>query len=122
MGHPVYIKTFFWRNLNTKMKSSKLFVIFFHEHVHFYAILPKGHLHHIIWDFFMSFHIFVRGVYVRHGSTWNFAGPHIYLQPAKVKSAFWGFAKIFGLESKVLRMKTECLSKFFISSVFTSDN
>ena len=28
----------------------------------------------------------------------TFAGPQIYLQPAKIKSAFWGFVEIFGLE------------------------
>ena len=34
----------------------------------------------------------------------------------------WGFVEIFGLQLKVLHMKTKCVSKFFISSVFTSDN
>ena len=33
-----------------------------------------------------------------------------------------GFFEIFSLELKVWQIKTDCVSKFFISSVFTSDN
>ena len=33
-----------------------------------------------------------------------------------------GVVEIVGLELKILKMKTECVLKFFISSVFTSDN
>ena len=35
--------------------------------------------------------------YVWHGCKWNFAGPQIYLQPAKIKSSFCGFVELFGL-------------------------
>ena len=42
--------------------------------------------------------------------------------PLKSKSVFWGFVEIFGLELKVLHMKTHFVSKFFTSSVFLSDN
>ena len=44
------------------------------------------------------------------------------MQPAIMKSLFWGFIKSFGLESKVLRMKNKLMLKFFNSSVITSDN
>ena len=61
--------------------------------------------------------------YVWHGCKWSFAGPQIYLQPAKIKSQHFGVSlKFFDLELKVLHMKTKCVSTFFISSVFTSDN
>ena len=41
----------------------------------------------------------------------------------KIKSQHLGILlKIFGLELKVLQMKTTYVSKFFISSMFTSDN
>ena len=54
----------------------------------------------------------------------DFAGPQIYIQPAKTDSwsVFLGFVEIFGLKLKELRMKTKCVSKFFASSEFTSDN
>ena len=57
--------------------------------------------------------------YVWRGCKWNFAGPQIYLQPAELKKQHLGFVEIFGLYLKVLHMKTKCMSKFFISSVFT---
>ena len=41
--------------------------------------------------------------------------------PLKSKSSFWVFVEIFGLLLKVLHMKTNCVSKFFTSSVFLSD-
>ena len=38
------------------------------------------------------------------------------------KSARLGYVKNFGWEWKVLLMKTKCVSKLFISRVFTSDS
>ena len=40
----------------------------------------------------------------------------------KSKVSILGFRKTFGWEWKVLLVKTECGSKFFISGVFTSDS
>ena len=63
--------------------------------------------------------------YVWHGCKWNFAGQiylQIYLQPAKIKSQHFGDLLKFWFVVKVFHMKTKCVSKFFISSVFTSDN
>ena len=42
--------------------------------------------------------------------------------PDKTKSQHLGLVEIFSSESKVWRMKTKYVSKFYISSVFTSDN
>ena len=48
---------------------------------------------------------------------------HKYIcSPLKSKISILGFVEIFGLQLKVLHMKTKCVSKFFISSVFTLDN
>ena len=33
--------------------------------------------------------------YVWHGYKWNFAGPQIYLQPAKIKSQYFGVSLKF---------------------------
>ena len=33
--------------------------------------------------------------YVWHGCKWNFAGPQIYLQPAKIKSQYFGVSLKF---------------------------
>ena len=49
----------------------------------------------------------------------SFAGLQVYYNQ---KSVFRGFVDLFSLELKVLRMKTKCVSKFFISSVFTSES
>ena len=49
-------------------------------------------------------------------------GTNIFAACLSQKSAFWGFVKIFGWEWKVLLMNTRCVSKFFISSVFSSDS
>ena len=37
------------------------------------------------------------------------------------KLNFGGFVQIFGPKSEVLQMKSKCVSKCFISSLFTSD-
>ena len=59
----------------------------------------------------------------RHGCKWNFTGPQMYSQPARIQlQHFGGFAETFGLEFEVLRMLTTYVSKFFISSMFPSDN
>ena len=50
-----------------------------------------------------------------------FLGHPVFSAHKSQESAFWNFVKIFGWEWKVLLMKTKFVSKFFISSVFTSD-
>ena len=42
--------------------------------------------------------------------------------PLNQKPAFYGFIESFDLELKVMRMKNKCVSRFLISSMFTSDS
>ena len=59
--------------------------------------------------------------YVWHSCKWNFAGPQIYLHPAKIKSQYFGdIVKIFGLKIESIAYE-DSVSKFFTSSVFLSD-
>ena len=56
----MFVNKYTTTNLNTKMISTKLFLIFFHQHVYFLAILLMGLLRYVIWDFLKDFHIFMR--------------------------------------------------------------
>ena len=50
------------------------------------------------------------------------SGRKYICSPLKSKDGILGFRRNFWFELKVLHKNTKCVSKFFFSSVFTSDN
>ena len=57
--------------------------------------------------------------YVWHGCKWNFAGPQIYLQPAKIKSQHFGVSLkflVWNWKSCIWRLK--CVKIFHLKCVY----
>ena len=49
----------------------------------------------VVWPLYLIITHLAGQTYVWHGCKWNFAGPQIYLQPAKIKGQHFGVSLNF---------------------------